>query len=178
MQQCRCLLFIPYRSLLPYPINALSQRFIVQMVEVALDSHPFRMIPIAFFGKVASMKLSLVSIERAGYVKLAAVGDITSNDLLDAGGSNPFEMVLGASWATNNILLDLGRTAFMDSSAIGWLIDSQQQGAVRWRQIRHPLRPTPRRGTDRSSKTANCFESQKRRNGRASFHHCRQRGNT
>src|ERR1700722_3323273 len=85
------------------------------------------MIPIAFFGKVASMKLSLVSIERAGYVKLAAVGDITSNDLLDAGGSNPFEMVLGASWATNNILLDLGRTAFMDSSAIGWLIDSQRK---------------------------------------------------
>jgi anti-anti-sigma factor len=73
------------------------------------------------------MKLSLVSIERAGYVKLATNGDITSNDLLESNGNNPFELVLGASWATNNILLDLAKTAFMDSSAIGWLIDSQRR---------------------------------------------------
>ncbi|MGD0463635.1 MAG: STAS domain-containing protein [Tepidisphaeraceae bacterium] len=73
------------------------------------------------------MKLSLVSIERAGYVKLATDGDITGNDLLEAQGRNPFEMVLGASWATNNILLNLAKTAFMDSSAIGWLIGSQRK---------------------------------------------------
>jgi anti-anti-sigma factor len=73
------------------------------------------------------MKLSLVSIERAGYVKLASDGDITSNDLLEAMGNNPFEKVLGASWASHIILLDLSKTAFMDSSAIGWLIDSQRK---------------------------------------------------
>jgi anti-anti-sigma factor len=73
------------------------------------------------------MKLSLVSIERAGYVKLVSDGDINSNDLLEANGSNLFEKVLGASWASHNILLDLSKTAFMDSFAIGWLIDSQRK---------------------------------------------------
>jgi anti-anti-sigma factor len=73
------------------------------------------------------MKLSLVSIEKAGYVKLAAEGDITSADFLDGKDKNPFESVLGASWASNNILLSLARSAFIDSSAIGWLLESNRK---------------------------------------------------
>ncbi len=73
------------------------------------------------------MKLSLVSIEKAGYVRLAAEGEITSRDFLENGGKNPLEAVLGAAWASNNVLLSLERTAFIDSSAIGWLIDSQRK---------------------------------------------------
>ena len=73
------------------------------------------------------MKLSLVSIEKAGYVKLATEGDITSTDFLEAHDKNPLEAVLGASWASNNILLNLSRTAFIDSSAIGWLLESNRK---------------------------------------------------
>src|SRR5208282_3237631 len=73
------------------------------------------------------MKLSLVSIEKAGYVKLATEGDITSVDFLDSNIKNPFESVLGASWASNNILLSLAKTAFIDSSAIGWILESHRK---------------------------------------------------
>src|ERR1700722_7364571 len=72
------------------------------------------------------MKLSLVSIEKAGYVKLATEGDVTSGDFLEAAGKNQLEAVVGASGASNNILLDLSKTAFIDSSAIGWLLESNR----------------------------------------------------
>jgi anti-anti-sigma factor len=73
-----------------------------------------------------SMKISLLSVEKAGYVRLAAEGEITSHDFLDGDGTNPMEAVLGKSWATNNILLSLEKLSFIDSSAIGWLIENQR----------------------------------------------------
>jgi anti-anti-sigma factor len=73
------------------------------------------------------MKLSMISIEKAGYVKLLAEGDITSGDLMDAKSRNPLESVLGASWASNNVLLSLAKTPFIDSSAIGWLLDTHNK---------------------------------------------------
>jgi anti-anti-sigma factor len=74
-----------------------------------------------------SMKLSLLSIEKAGFVRLAVEGDITSRDFLDLDGRNALENVLGAGWASNNILLSLEKAIFIDSAAIGWLIDCQRQ---------------------------------------------------
>jgi anti-anti-sigma factor len=79
------------------------------------------------FASRSIMKLSLVSIEKAGYVRLAAEGDITSRDFLDSGGKNPLETILGANWASNNLMVSLEHTAFIDSSAIGWLIDAQRK---------------------------------------------------
>jgi anti-anti-sigma factor len=73
------------------------------------------------------MKLSLVSIEKAGYVRIAAEGEITTTDFLDAGGKNPFEAVLGTAWSSHNLLLSLEKVTFIDSQAIGWLIDSQRK---------------------------------------------------
>jgi anti-anti-sigma factor len=73
------------------------------------------------------MKLSLVSIEKDGYIRLAAAGEITSRDLYDAAEKNPFQAVIGEGWPTNNIILSLEKITFMDSSAIGWLIDSQRK---------------------------------------------------
>jgi anti-anti-sigma factor len=70
------------------------------------------------------MKLSLVSIEKACCVNLAVEGDITNRDFLNAKGSDLFEKLLGASWASNNILLNLANSTYMDSAAIGWLIES------------------------------------------------------
>jgi anti-anti-sigma factor len=72
------------------------------------------------------MKLTLVSIDKAGYVKLAVEGEITSRDFLELGGKNPLENIL-AEWASNSIILSLERTTFIDSSGIGWLIDSQRK---------------------------------------------------
>lgn len=73
------------------------------------------------------MKLSLISIEKTGYVRLAAEGEILSSDFLGAGGKNPLEPILGAGWAEHNILLSLEKTTFIDSSGIGWLIESQRK---------------------------------------------------
>ncbi|HSZ54695.1 MAG TPA: STAS domain-containing protein [Tepidisphaeraceae bacterium] len=72
------------------------------------------------------MKLSLVSIEKAGFVHLAAEGEITSRDFGET-GKNPLEEVLGATWPGYNIMLSLEKTGFLDSSALGWLINSQRQ---------------------------------------------------
>jgi len=73
------------------------------------------------------MKLSVVCSERACYVRLEAIGDITATDFLDSGGKNPLESVLGANWASNNVMISMEKTAFVDSSAIGWLIDAQRK---------------------------------------------------
>ena len=72
------------------------------------------------------MKLSLVSIEKSGYVRLATDGEITSQDFPDP-GKNPLENLLGANWASNNLMLSLEKTGFIDSTAIGWLIDTQRK---------------------------------------------------
>lgn len=73
------------------------------------------------------MKLTLASIEKAGYVKLNTEGEITTADFLESKDKNPLEAVLGASWATNNVLLNLSRTPFIDSSAIGWLLETHRK---------------------------------------------------
>jgi anti-sigma B factor antagonist len=67
------------------------------------------------------MKLQLMSIERDGMVKIATQGNITSADI-DAAGPNPLEQILGKNWFQSRVLLDMGDTQYIDSSAIGWLI--------------------------------------------------------
>ncbi len=73
------------------------------------------------------MKVSLLSIEKAGYVRLGIDGEITSRDFLGNDGKNPLEGALGPTWASHNILLSLEKTNFIDSAAIGWLIDCQRE---------------------------------------------------
>lgn len=67
------------------------------------------------------MKLSLVSIEKQGLIRVAVDGNITSGDL-DADSANPLAKLLGETWSSNTVLLDLSRVSYIDSSAIGWLI--------------------------------------------------------
>ena len=71
------------------------------------------------------MKLSLVSIEKAGFVHLSAEGEITSRDFPDV-TKNPLSDVVGPTWPTFNILLSLEKIGFLDSSALGWLITSHR----------------------------------------------------
>jgi anti-anti-sigma factor len=86
------------------------------------------------------MKLSLSRIDKGGFVCLAAEGMITMADV--QGTDNAFEGVLGPAWATNQVLLDMSRVTFIDSAAIGWLIDSnktfKQSGG---RIIPHSIQP-------------------------------------
>ena len=72
------------------------------------------------------MKLQLVSIEKDGLVKIATQGNITSADL-DSAGPNPIEQILGKNWQRSRVLLDMGDTQYIDSSAIGWMIGTSKQ---------------------------------------------------
>jgi anti-sigma B factor antagonist len=72
------------------------------------------------------MKLQLVSIERDGLVKVATQGNITAADI-DPAGDNPLSGVIGQNWAGSRILLDLGDTQYIDSSAVGWLIGTHKK---------------------------------------------------
>ena len=95
------------------------------------------------------MKLSLVSIEKNGVVRVAAEGNITTQDFQSPDNKNPLEKLLGVTWFTNKVLLDLDRTDYIDSSAIGWLIGSQrafkERGGV---LIVHSIQPAVRQILD------------------------------
>jgi anti-anti-sigma factor len=67
------------------------------------------------------MKLALVSIDKDGVIRVAAEGSITAGDF-PSDGKNPLETLLGLTWSTTRVLLDLAHVSYIDSSAIGWLI--------------------------------------------------------
>lgn len=71
------------------------------------------------------MKLSLLSIDKGGFVSVGAEGTITAADF-HVDQKNPFEVVLGPAWPTHRVIFDMKQVNFMDSSAIGWLIDSNK----------------------------------------------------
>ena len=71
------------------------------------------------------MKLSLVSIDKDGLIRVAADGNITSGDF-SADGDNPLRQLLGETWSSNRVVLNLARTNYVDSSAIGWLIGTSR----------------------------------------------------
>lgn len=71
------------------------------------------------------MKITLGGIERDGFVKLIIDGNITATDF-SADGKNPIEGLLGPSWTTFRVLLDIGAVTYIDSSAIGWLIGTSK----------------------------------------------------
>ena len=72
------------------------------------------------------MNLTLQGIEKDGLVKVATDGNITSADA-PAGGANPLQKVLGPTWNTMSVLMDMEATSYIDSSAIGWLIGTSKQ---------------------------------------------------
>jgi anti-anti-sigma factor len=88
------------------------------------------------------MKLTLQEIDPAGIARVFGEGEITIHDFADP-GKNPLEKVLGANWATCRVLLGMEKIEFIDSSAIGWMIDSNRRfrdkgGRLVW------YAPTPR----------------------------------
>mgnify|MGYP000879405806 CR=1 FL=1 len=73
-----------------------------------------------------ALKLSMVSIEKGGVILVAAEGNITSSDV-DPTSTNPLQTLLGATWCTNRVLLNMELSGYIDSSAIGWLMSTQKQ---------------------------------------------------
>jgi len=94
------------------------------------------------------MKLNLVSIDPAGFVRLAADGTITSADL-STQGPHPLQVVVGDQWSHHRVLLDLDKVTFIDSSAIGWLIETNKAfKANGGRLIVHSIHPKVRQVLD------------------------------
>jgi anti-anti-sigma factor len=71
------------------------------------------------------MAFNLLSIERDGLVRVGADGNITWREVkTDAG--NPLAKLLGANWAQMRLLVDMSGVAYIDSAAVGWLLESQK----------------------------------------------------
>ena len=70
------------------------------------------------------MKFNLVSSEPDGVVRVASNGDLSVTDFRT--DVNPLQQLLGEDWIRSNLLLDLRKTQYMDSSAVGWLIKSSK----------------------------------------------------
>ena len=94
------------------------------------------------------MKLSLVSIEKEGLIRIATDGNITSNDF-HADGKNPLEQVMGLTWSTNKVLLDMDKTNYIDSTAIGWLIRCHKEFKIKGGLfVVHSVQPAVRQVLD------------------------------
>lgn len=76
-------------------------------------------------GLTTTMKLTLLSIEKDGIIRVASEGPILAGDF-DPSGKNPLEGLLGVTWSTMKVLLSFEKTDYVDSSAVGWLIGSQK----------------------------------------------------
>ena len=70
------------------------------------------------------MQLTLDEIDDNGLVHVTTDGDITA---LDVEARNPIEEVVGHKWSTNRVVLDMSGVSYVDSMAIGWLIDCQRK---------------------------------------------------
>jgi anti-anti-sigma factor len=93
-----------------------------------------------------SMGLRIICIDDGGAVRLASDGPITSDMFFTAGVDNPLEALLGAAWSRHRVLLDLRQTEYIDSSAVGWLLNSHKAfvGAG-GRLVLHSVQPKVRR---------------------------------
>src|SRR5262245_46780619 len=95
----------------------------------------------------ASFKLSLTSIDRDGIIRVAASGPITYESVITE--KNPLATLLGETWSSNRVLLNLENTHFVDSAAIGWLISTQKEFKSKGGKfIVHSIRPPVRQVLD------------------------------
>jgi hypothetical protein len=67
------------------------------------------------------MKLTVQSTD-GGLTRVESADDITAFDF--TGGVNPFDALLGPQGYAGTVLLSLARSLYIDSSGVGWLIQS------------------------------------------------------
>lgn len=91
------------------------------------------------------MGLRMICIDDGGTVRLASDGPITTSSFASA-ADNPLQTLLGAAWSKHRVLLDLHETDYIDSSAIGWLLNSHRGFANGGgRLVLHSVQPKVRR---------------------------------
>ncbi len=72
------------------------------------------------------MNLTVQNIDDQGPVTVATEGHITASDT-DLSDGNPIAKVLGEDWKTKQVLLDMSSTSYIDSSGVGWLIETSRR---------------------------------------------------
>jgi anti-anti-sigma factor len=94
-----------------------------------------------------ALKLTLTSIDKDGIIRVAVEGPITYEAVIAE--KNPLAGLLGETWSSNRVLLNLERTHFIDSAAIGWLIATHKEfKASGGKFIVHSVRPPVRQVLD------------------------------
>lgn len=73
-----------------------------------------------------AFKLAVISRETSGIILVAAYGEATVLDFPSADHVQ-FDKLLGPTWNQQRIVLDMDAVPYLDSSAIGWLINAQKQ---------------------------------------------------
>jgi anti-anti-sigma factor len=85
------------------------------------------------------MKLTMISRDE-GVVRLACEGHLTAPAL--DGVADPLERALGPDDFRRTVLLDLGRSLYLNSSGISWLIESERRFRLAGgRLVLHSLTP-------------------------------------
>lgn len=74
------------------------------------------------------MKLALIAFDKTGVIRAGATGQITCTDF-PSDGSNPLSATLGQSWQANRVSLDMSQVPYIDSAAVGWLINCQREAS-------------------------------------------------
>ncbi|MEM6749744.1 MAG: STAS domain-containing protein [Planctomycetota bacterium] len=59
-----------------------------------------------------------------------AVGDLTGQALGLADETHPLAKALGRKWAAQRVVVDLSEAQYIDSAAIGWLLDAKRETAA------------------------------------------------
>ena len=89
------------------------------------------------------MDLKLHSPPGEEVLSVATAGRITARELVGSLDRNPLQDLLGRAWAQRKVALDMAETDFVDSAAVGWLIqthrDLQRAGGA---MVLHSIRPT------------------------------------
>lgn len=72
------------------------------------------------------MQLDLVSPQNADPVRMVAKGRISAMNLAGT-GNNPIADLLGPDWSARSVMVDLSKSDYIDSSAIGWLLHTNSE---------------------------------------------------
>lgn len=72
------------------------------------------------------MNLTLISIEKDGVIRVAAEGELTGSDIPND-GKNPMAKVVGEHWSANKVALSFDKATYLDSAAIGWLLNTVKE---------------------------------------------------
>ena len=73
-----------------------------------------------------AFKMAIISREPSGGILAAGYGEATARDFPSTAHVH-FDALIGADWARHTVILDMDAVSYVDSSAIGWLIQSQKQ---------------------------------------------------